>query len=234
MNQRILIVDDDVGFARLLEIEMRRSGYDVCVALTPAEALAQFAAAAPDLVMLDVELPEINGLEVCRRIRACSNVPILLMTGHAVSEVEIVRGLNLGADEYLCKPLRPLELKARIRALLRRAGLDGTHPQLVYRDDYLSVDLETRQVRAGGREVQLTPTEFKLLVAFLSHIGEVLTFRQLLDEVWGSEYVREFHYPRIYVSHLRRKIEPTPTRPAYILNEYGIGYRFVARCASAR
>ena len=135
MNQRILIVDDNEEFARLLQIDMVRHGYEVHIASTPRAALDQFTEVVPDLVMLDVAMPEMSGFEVCRHIRARSNVPILMMTGHALSEAEIVRGLNIGADEYMLKPLRRLELNARVRALLRRAGLDGTRSLLVYQDD---------------------------------------------------------------------------------------------------
>ncbi len=228
MAPRILIVDDDRDLLHLLEMNLQQNGYNVFVAATGEAGLQLFETHKPDLVMLDIALPEIDGLEICRRIRQMSNIPILMMTGHAVSEAEIAHGLNLGADEYMVKPLGNLELQARVRALLRRAGFDATGKQpLAYEDHYLSVNLRARRVRVGGGEVQLTPTEFKLLATFVTHPDEVLTFGQLLQQVWGEEYWTEHHYPRIYVSHLRRKIEPEPSNPVYIVNEYGVGYRFI-------
>jgi two-component system, OmpR family, KDP operon response regulator KdpE len=150
-----------------------------------------------------------------------------MMTGRAVTEPEIARGLDMGADEYMLKPLGNIELPARIKALLRRAKEDSNHTVSTYADAYLNVDLNARLVEVNGAEVRLTPTEFKLLATFIQHPGEVLTFEQLLEAVWGHEYVTEHHYPRIYVSHLRRKIEPDAQRPQYIRNEYGVGYRFL-------
>ena len=139
-----------------------------------------------------------------------------------------MHGLNLGADEYLIKPMKTQEMLARVRALLRRAGMLATSVDNgCYNDAYLSIDLTARQVRINGVDVRLTPTEFKLLATFIQHRGEVLTFERLLIEVWGDAYTTEHHYPRIYVSHLRRKIEPDAQQPTYIQNEYGVGYRFV-------
>lgn len=226
---RILIVEDDNDLSRLLRINLTRSGYDVQVSGTGLDGLARFRDWQPDLVMLDVDLPELDGLEVCKRIREVSSVPILMMTGHAVSEIEIARGLNAGADEYMLKPVGNIELSARIRALLRRAGSDDDSQIYRYEDDYLSIDLNGRYVRIDGELVRLTPTEYKLLATFVRHPGEVLTFEQILESVWGQEYQEEHHYPRIYVSHLRRKIERDPQQPQYIQNEYGIGYRFITQ-----
>ncbi len=224
----ILVIDDDKDLLHVLAIDLRQSGYNVIAAEEGVTGLQLFRLHKPDLVMLDIELPELDGLEICRRIRQLSNIPVLMMTGHAVNEAEIAQGLNLGADEYMIKPLGSLELQARIKALLRRAGFDASGKQpLVYEDDYLSVNLGARRVRVGGQEIQLTPTEFKLLATFITHPDEVLTFGQLLEQVWGEEYQTEHHYPRIYVSHLRRKIEPEPNHPVYIINEYGVGYRFI-------
>lgn len=229
MAARILIVEDDKDLARLLQITLARVGYDVRVAADGRTGFRQFVAWRPELVMLDVDLPEMDGLEVCERIREVSHVPILMMTGNAVSELEIARGLDMGADEYMLKPLGNIELPARIRALLRRSG--GDEPEFVagYEDHYLRVDLSGRHVWVDGREIRLTPTEFKLLATFIRHPGEVLTFEKLLEMVWGSEYTSEHHYPRIYVSHLRRKIERDAQQPEYIRNEYGVGYRFTVK-----
>ncbi len=228
MTASILIVEDDKDLLRVLELDLRHHGYEVTTTTDGLDGLQKFHQLKPDLVMLDIALPHMDGLGVCHRIRQVSNIPILMMTGHAVSEPEIAYGLNLGADEYMVKPLGNMELQARVRALLRRVGFDTNgKQQLVYEDDYLSVNLSSRRVFVGGHDVQLTPTEFKLLATFITHPDEVMTFQKILEQVWGEEYKTEHHYPRIYVSHLRRKIEPDAQNPTYIHNEYGIGYRFV-------
>lgn len=231
MAVKVLIVEDDVDMNRLMVLDLKRHGYEVFSATDGREGLRLFHEARPNLVLLDVALPGMNGLIVCQRIRELSNVPIVIMTAHAVSEQEMAEGLNLGADEYLIKPLRSMEFHARVNALLRRAQMsDDGQPQVAnYADDYLTVDIDDRRVCVGGQEVRLTPTEFKLLATFVRHKGQVLTFQQLLEQVWGYEYNSEHHYPRIYVSHLRRKIEPDAKNPTYIQNEYGVGYRFTGK-----
>ncbi|MBX3063668.1 MAG: response regulator transcription factor [Anaerolineae bacterium] len=231
MAVKVLIIEDDPEMVRLLQLDLERHGYEVATAMNGLEGLRMFHEIRPNLVVLDVALPMMDGLTVCQRIRELSTVPILIMTAHAVTEEEIAKGLNLGADEYMIKPIRNLEFNARVKALLRRAQLsddDGTQP-IFYADDYLTVDVDARRVWVGGEEMKLTPTEFKLLATFVKHRGQVLTFQQLLEQVWGYEYQTEHHYPRIYVSHLRRKIEPDPKVPTYIQNEYGIGYRFTGK-----
>jgi len=229
MNSHILIVDDDKELLKLLQADLKALGYDITLAYDGLEGLRQFHATRPDLVILDVAMPNMDGRAVCQRIRELSDVPILMMSAHAVSEEDIVNGLNLGADEFMIKPLRSAEFQARVKALLRRARLSDQDDDLPtgYQDDYLFVDIPLRRVMVNGQEIRLTPTEFKLLALFVQHPGEVLSFQQLLEDVWGFEYNRENHYPRIYVSHLRRKIELDPKNPTYIQSEYGIGYRFV-------
>lgn len=228
-SPRVLIVEDDEELARLLELDLKRHEFEVMIASNGLEGLRIYQEALPDLVILDIALPMMDGLTVCRRIRDISNVPILMMTAHAVSEQDIAEGLNRGADEYMLKPLGKIEFHARIKALLRRARVneDSAYVYSGFDDGNLVVDLKTRRVTLKGEEVRLTPTEFKLLATFIRRPEEVLTFQQLLEIVWGAEYTNEHHYPRIYVSHLRRKIEPDPKNPTYIHNEYGIGYRFV-------
>ncbi len=231
MAIKVLIIEDDREMNRLLQLDLERHGYEPSLASNGLDGLRLFHELRPNLVVLDVALPMMDGLTVCQRIRELSNVPILIMTAHAVSEEEIAKGLNLGADEYMIKPIRNIEFHARVKALLRRAQLndeDGTQP-ITYADDYLTVDIDARRVWVGGAEIRLTPTEFKLLATFVRHRGQVLTFQQLLEQVWGYEYTTEHHYPRIYVSHLRRKIEPDPAVPTYIQNEYGVGYRFTGK-----
>lgn len=232
MSTRVLVVEDDREMSRLLQLDLQRNGYETLVAGTGLDGLRLFHNFRPEVVVLDIDLPLMDGLTVCQRIRDLSEVPILLMTGHEVSEEEIAEGLNIGADEFMLKPLRNVEFHARLKALLRRARpIDDNQENAPtgYIDDYLSVDLTTRRVSINGGEVRLTPTEFKLLGTFIRKPGQVLTFQQLLEHVWGVEYTSEHHYPRIYVSHLRRKIEPDAKVPTYIQNEYGIGYRFVGR-----
>lgn len=229
MVARILIVEDDTDMARSLQLELKLQSYEVLTARDGQEGVKRFQESHPDLVLLDLSLPGIDGMTVCQRIREVSDVPILMMTAQEVTEHQIAEGLNIGADEFMRKPLPTIEFQARIRALLRRSKLfDQSKSQpLVYKDDYLSVDLSSRRVSVDGEDIRLTPTEFKLLATFIRHPGEVLTFQQLLEQVWGFEYTTEHHYPRIYVSHLRRKIEPDSKNPTYIQNEYGVGYRFV-------
>jgi DNA-binding response OmpR family regulator len=229
MASRVLIVEDDVEMNRLLEIELKRHGYEVHTCANGLDGLRKFHQVRPELVVLDIALPGMDGLTVCQRIRELSNVPILIITAHAVSEEEMAEGLNLGADEYLIKPLRALEFRARVNALMRRARLSDSQvdDETGYADEHLAVDIRGRRVTVDGQEVRLTPTEFRLLATFVRHRGQVLSFQQLLEQVWGHEYSTEHHYPRIYVSHLRRKIERDPKAPVYIQNEYGVGYRFV-------
>jgi DNA-binding response OmpR family regulator len=229
MAARILVVEDDKEVARMLQLDLKGQGYEVVLARDGLEGLRVFHSAHPDLLILDVALPLMDGRTVCQRVREVSDAPILMITAHAVSEEDIVQGLNIGADEFMIKPLRPNEFQARVRALLRRSRAYDPNQNLPtnYKDDYLDVDIPLRRVLIKGEDVRLTPTEFKLLALFVQHPGAVLTFQQLLEQVWGFEYTREHHYPRIYVSHLRRKIEPDMKNPTYIQSEYGVGYRFI-------
>jgi two-component system, OmpR family, KDP operon response regulator KdpE len=234
MATQVLIIEDDKGMARLLQLDLQRNGFEVMTAGNGLEGLRLFHDGRPDLVVLDIGMPLMDGITVCQRIRELSDVPIVLMTANSVSEEDIASALDIGADEYLLKPIRQVEFMARIKALLRRARPsepDHVEPVKHYDDDYLSVDLDVRRVQVGGQEIRLTPTEFRLLATFIQRPGQVLTFQQLLEQVWGFEYGSEHHYPRIYVSHLRRKIEPDMNSPTYIHNEYGIGYRFVGHSA---
>lgn len=233
MSARILVVEDDAGLRRLLEMDLKRHDYDVITAADGAEGLRAFDESKPDMVLLDLAMPVIDGWEVCRRIREKSNIPIMMMTAHAISEQDIAEGLNMGADEYMTKPLRDVEFHARINALLRRATMDNHKaPPNSYSDDYLVVEINSRQVTVDGKEVRLTPTEFNLLALFIQNDSQVLSFQDILEQVWGAEYRNEHHYPRIYVSHLRRKIEPDFKNPTYIHNEYGVGYVFNGRADS--
>lgn len=235
MAVSILIVEDDLELLRILELNLQDEGYTVWTASDGLTGLQSAKDKQPDLVMLDVDLPGLDGLTVCLRIREFANMPILMMSGHAISEDEIVKGLNVGADEYMVKPMPDLILKARVQALLRRTRMEPVQANTLneFDDGYLSVNITTRRVMVDGQEIRLTPTEFKLLSMLIRNPDHVLTFQQLLEEVWGVEYKTEHHYPRIYVSHLRRKIEPNPQTPVYIQSEYGVGYRFIGKSQSA-
>lgn len=227
---KILIVEDDLNVLNSVKIALAPLSVDLYTCTDGMQGLREFHAIQPDLVILDVYLPLMDGITLCGRIREFSDVPIVMMSAEAIEEEDIVIGLEAGADEYMRKPIGHKEFPARVKALLRRTSLievDEPAPTTGYDDGYLVVDIKTRLVKVKDEEQRLTPTEFKLLTTFLRHRGQVLTFQQLLQHVWGHEYTSEHHYPRIYVSHLRRKIEPDQKKPTYIQNEYGVGYRFV-------
>ncbi|TVR21080.1 MAG: DNA-binding response regulator [Anaerolineaceae bacterium] len=230
MSAKILIVEDDESMARILQINLADTGYEVILTHDGQTGLRKFDEIKPDVVMLDIVLPDMTGHDVCRRIRHKSNVPILMMSATAITEEDIAEGLDIGADEYMLKPLGNIELAARLKALMRRTTMeqDARRTIINYEDDYMSIDISSRRVYIEGREVRLTPTEFSLLTVFVQNEGQVLSFGEILEKVWGPEYDNEHHYPRIYVSHLRRKIEPDYKNPTYIHNEYGVGYRFVS------
>jgi two-component system, OmpR family, KDP operon response regulator KdpE len=177
-------------------------------------------------VILDIVMPEMDGLTVCQRIREVAETPIMMLSANAITEDDIVQGLNAGADEYIIKPVRLNEFVARVQALLRRSQMAGSESDAGYNDGYLKVDLQRRHVYVAGNKIHLTPTEFKLLVMLMENSGKVVTQRELLEQVWGPEYVDDIYYPRVYISQLRRKVEPDPANPIYILTEHRIGYRF--------
>jgi len=226
MDNKILIVDDDPDSIELVESGLQIEGYQTITANDGQEALQVFFSSQPDLLVLDITMPKLNGYEVCRRVREISDVPIIMLTALGREE-DIVKGLDLGADDYLTKPFRVGELLARIRANLRRAQTDPLPIEaLTYSDDYLSIDLDARRVTVKGEVVKLTPTEYKLLAMLVKNKGRLLEFRQLLEGVWGFEYIDDIDYLRVYVWYLRRKLEPSPQSPVYILNELNVGYRF--------
>ena len=229
-NKRILIVDDDQAFLRLVEQVLTQQGYEVIKAPNGQDALRLLFARKPDLVLLDVVMPKMDGWQTCSRIREVSDVPIILLTGSRCDEEDVVRGLEHGADDYLTKPVGNRELAARVRAVLRRAEAPATtetRPQLAYSDHYLVVDIEERKVLANGERVKLTATEFRLFAVLVENAGRVLTHKQLLEKVWGWEYSNDLDYVRIYISHLRQKIEPDATLPRYITTVPGVGYYFL-------
>lgn len=223
---KILIVEDEQPIREALGRKLQREGFSVSLASNGLEGLRLFHAERPDLVVLDIVMPEMDGLTVVRRIREVSETPIMVLSAKAITEEDIVEGLMAGADEYLVKPVRLNEFVARVKALLRRAQMTSTEVEHGYEDGYLSVDLHRRQVRVNGEKRHLTPTEFKLLVVLMENAGRVVPQRELLEQVWGREYIDDIYYPRVYVSQLRRKIEPDPGNPIYILTEHRVGYRF--------
>jgi len=228
-EEKILVVDDEPTFVRLVGKTLTHEGYEMLTAGDGQEALRLMFAHRPDLVLLDVVMPKMDGWQTCNRIREMSDVPIVILTGQQKSEADIVRGLDYGADEYLIKPVGSRELVARVRAILRRAELPPSSEakkELAYSDAFLTVDIAERKVIVDGERVRLTPTEFKLFALLLENAGRVLTHKQLLEKVWGWEYVNDIDHVRIYIWHLRQKIEPDPAHPRYIVAEPGVGYYF--------
>jgi two-component system KDP operon response regulator KdpE len=228
---KILVVDDEPTQLRITEQVLSGQGYEVIKAGSGQEAVRLFYERRPDLVLLDVMMPEIDGWQTCRLIREVSDIPVIMLTGKLCSEDDIVRGLECGADEYLVKPLSPRELTARVRAALRRTGSPSgrvDRQNVVFNDDYLTIDVADRKVTVNGQRLKLTPREFRLLALLVENADRILSHRQVLENVWGWEYISDVDYVRIYISHLRQKIEPEPARPRYILTEPGVGYFFHA------
>lgn len=228
-GKKILIIDDDVNLGQTIKLTFARVGAEVFTAVDGRDGLRQFYEYRPDLVILDVRMPDINGWETCRQIRLLSNVPIIMLTTLDNDE-DVIRGLDYGADDFVTKPFSRDVLLARARAVLRRSELLAEpEDQQVYNDSYLLIDLRKHRVQVDGQAVQLSSTEFRLLAYLLQNAGQVLTYQNILDKVWGWEYQDSIDYVHVYVSHLRRKIEADPRNPKYLLTERGIGYRFERR-----
>jgi len=224
---RVLVVEDDPQLLRAVRITLHARGYDVVAAATGRKALAEAAAAHPDLVVLDLGLPDLDGVEVIRGLRGWSTVPIIVLSGRT-SGGDKVAALDAGADDYVTKPFGVEELLARIRAVTRRAAVadDGSASVDVgaYRIDMVGRRVDARE--PGGAEVRLTPTEWRLLEALVRHPGKLVGRRQLIAEVWGPAYTDDTSSLRLYLNRLRRKLEPDPSRPRHLLTEPGMGYRF--------
>ncbi len=219
---RILIVDDEPAIRRFLNGILPVHGYTVFEASTGQEALAAVVAHRPDVIVLDLGLPDFDGVQVTRMLREWSQIPILILSVRGAEE-DKVAALDAGADDYLTKPFGSKELLARLRAALRRRAPANVEP--LFGLDDLQVDLTRRLVTVAGREIQLTPTEYELLHLLVVNAGRVLTHHQLLRQVWGIGYENEMHMLRVNISNLRRKLEPDPTRPRFIVTEPGVGYR---------
>ncbi|MEM6284833.1 MAG: response regulator transcription factor [Chloroflexota bacterium] len=230
---KVLIVDDEQDIREALGKKLQRENFEVVLRGDGLEGLKAFHGEHPDLVILDIVMPgEMDGLTTCRRIREVADTPIVMLSANAISEEDVIEGLSAGADEYLIKPVRLNEFVARVHAILRRAQLASNDNDMGYDDGYLSIDLQRRHVHVDSRKIHLTPTEFKLLAVLLENSGHVVTQRDLLEQVWGKEYIDDIYYPRVYISQLRRKIEPEPANPVYILTEHRVGYRFEKQLSS--
>ncbi len=224
---KVLIVDDEPQILRALRTGLLAHGYDVVSAADGEEALDKAATELPDAVILDLNLPKLSGLDVCRGLREWSSVPIIVLSVRD-AERDKVAALDLGADDYLTKPFGADELLARLRVALRHAARVAGPPEPVVRAGEVTIDLSRHMVRRGEDEVRLTATEYKLLAYLATNAGRVLTHTQILEHVWGSGYESETQNLRVYVSQLRRKLDPNSTQPQMITTEPGVGYRFIA------
>ena len=227
-TKRILLAEDEVVLRDFVSRNLHARGFDVLEASNGLEAMAIWEQEHPHLLILDIMMPRMDGLEVCRRVREHSAVPIIVLTA-LDAESDKVTALDLGADDYLTKPFGVEELLARVRAVLRRTQWEislfiGDIKQF----GELEIDLSGHVVRLRGAEVRLSPTEFAVLAQLVTHAGKVLTHRMLLQRIWGAEYGGEAEYLRVYLNRLRQKLEPDPTNPRYLLTEPGVGYRFIA------
>ena len=221
-GEHVLVVDDEPQILRALRVILRNAGYEVATAETKSEALDAVSVRPPDAMVLDLVLPDGSGMDVTSEVRSFSSLPIIVLSAVG-DEREKVRALDVGADDYITKPFGTEELLARLRAALRRAGDDRDGP--IVRVGSLEIDLADRRVARDGDEVHLTPIEFDILRELASHVGKLVTQRQLLQSVWGPGYDLETHYLRVHVAHIRAKIEPDPAHPSYLITEPGVGYR---------
>jgi len=226
-NKLILVVDDEERMARFIRLNLEHDGFQVVEANRGMQAIQLIRDRMPDVVILDVMMPDIDGFEVLQLIRETSQVPVIMLTAKS-EEDDRVRGLELGADDYITKPFSPREMVSRVKAVLRRtdqgaASEDG----FIEVDEHLKIDFGRREVWLDGELIKLRPTEYRLLYHLVQNAGWVLTYDQILAKVWGYEYRDEPHYVRLYVNYLRQKLEKDPANPKYILTERGVGYRFV-------
>lgn len=225
-KKRILVVDDEPQITLVLRSGLVKHGYDVRVAAEGESALELFQAWTPHLVVTDLSMPNMNGLELCRRLRTITTAPIIVLSVKGEESIK-VEALDAGADDYVTKPFGMGELVARVRAALRRSPPAENDLATILEEEDFRIDLESRDVRVVDKEVRLSPKEFELLVYFMRHPGKVLTHRNLLSAIWGGNSVEQTEYLRVFIRHLRMKLEPDPKRPRYILTEPWVGYRFV-------
>lgn len=222
---KVLIVEDEKQIRRFVRVAVEEEGCQVAEAETMSQGLLEAGARQPDLLILDLGLPDGNGIDLIRDLRGWSDIPVLILSARS-QEHDKIDALDAGADDYLTKPFGVGELRARVRALLRRRSRNPETASPIIEFGQVIVDLSRRLVTREGAEVHLTPIEYRLLIAMVGHPGKVLTQRNLLREIWGPSYVESSHYLRVYVGHLRQKLEDDPTQPKYFLTETGVGYRF--------
>ena len=222
---RILVVDDEPQIGRMLKTQLAAREYDVVHVTSGGDALVAVGEAPPDLILLDLGLPDMEGVQVARRLREWSAVPIIFLTVRD-DERSKVQALDAGGDDYVTKPFGLPELLARVRAVLRRKMEQPNASSAVFASGDLRVDLTARQVRVGGKEVRLTPTEYELLRLFILHADKTVTHKQLLAQIWGPESAHETQYLHVFIRQLRRKLEPDPGKPRHFVTEPGVGYRF--------
>ena len=223
---RVLVVDDEQPILRAMAVNLRARGYEVDVAATGEEALELASRLHPDVVVLDLGLPGINGIDVIRGLRGWTTIPIIILSARDDRGAKVA-ALDAGADDYVAKPFDMEELLARLRAALRRGTAAPAEAPLVETDDF-TVDLRAKRVKSADGEIRLTPTEWHIVETLVRNAGRLVTARQLLEEVWGPQYADESGYIRVHLAHLRRKLEPNPSQPRYFLTEPGMGYRFEA------
>jgi len=226
-RRRILVVDDEERMVRFIRLNLEHDGFQVSEAFNGKQAVQRLRDVNPDLILLDIMMPDLDGFEVLEMVREISNVPVIMLTAKG-EEDDRVRGLEKGADDYVTKPFSPRELVSRVRAVLRRTeGATGSMHGLIDVDERLKIDFDRREVWLEGKIVKLRPTEYRLLFHLVQNAGWVVSHDQLLAKVWGYEYRDEPHYVRLYINYLRQKLEKDAANPKYILTERGVGYRFV-------
>lgn len=225
-GMRILVIDDELQIRKLLRVSLSAHGYQIEEAATAGDGITMTTMTKPDMIILDLGLPDMDGKEVIKKIREWSQVPIIILTARD-QEQEKIEALDAGADDYVTKPFGVGELMARMRVSLRRAAQSEDEPVITCGD--LSIDLALRRVSVEGREVKLTPTEYDIMKVLAQHAGKVMTHKQLLKAVWGTAFNEDTHYIRVYIGQLRRKIEANPTQPRYIITESGVGYRLMGK-----
>ncbi len=226
-RRKILVVDDEERMVRFIRLNLEHDGFLVSEAFNGKQAVQKLRDVTPDLIVLDVMMPDLNGFEVLEMIREISSVPVIMLTAKS-EEDDRVRGLELGADDYVTKPFSPRELVSRVKAVLRRTeGASGSMHGLLEIDERLKIDFDRREIWLEGKTVKLRPTEYRLLFHLVQNAGWVVSHDQLLAKVWGYEYRDEPHYVRLYINYLRQKLEKDPANPVYILTERAVGYRFM-------
>ena len=226
IDKKVLIIDDDADLRQLTGMLFKKAGAQIFTARDGLDGISKLFTCNPSLIILDIVMPEINGFEVCERIRQVSDVPIIILTS-LNHERDMLKGLEAGADDFLSKPFSAEVLLARARTVLRRSQMGGPpSPNYEFNNGHLSIDIDRRQVLVEEKRLKLSPIEFRLLVYLARHAGKVLTFDHILANVWGAEYKGSMDYVHVYISHLRNKIEENPKSPRYILTIHGIGYMF--------